>query len=415
MANRVGQQLGNYRLVHLLGKGGFADVYLGEHVHLLTQAAVKVLHTSLANHGQVEKFRNEARIIARLEHPHIVRVLDFDLEDDTPFLVMSYAPQGSLRDRHPEGTILPLTSIVSYVKQVASALQCAHDQRLIHRDVKPENMLLDRSGNILLSDFGIAIIAHSTHSMSIQHEAGTIPYMAPEQIQGKAQQASDQYALGIVVYEWLTGSCPFRGSYWEVATQHIAVPPPSLQKRVPSILPNVEQVVMTALAKDPKDRFTSVQAFATALEQVSQIASQPHALPLVTTSLDQSLQSTEMKAPLEQPSPSSSQSLKTSPLEELTQLAVTKILWHESAQHDAIQMLPNTPQPEVIDTSGLASQPAFMNSFSAQTPVSNFRTAPLMQPPLSSTPTPPIINAPSLSHQTPTHTFRIKPPHLSLL
>src|ERR1700736_6616380 len=101
MADRVGQQLGNYRLTRLLGKGGFAEVYLGEHLRLHTQAAIKVLHTRLANSNEVESFQNEARTIAHLEHPHIVRVLDFDVEGDVPFLVMGYAPNGSLRDLHP--------------------------------------------------------------------------------------------------------------------------------------------------------------------------------------------------------------------------------------------------------------------------------------------------------------------------
>jgi len=143
MVDRVGQRLGKYRLIRLLGRGGFAEVYLGEHLRLSTQAAVKVLYTRLANHTEVECFEKEAHTIAHLSHPHIVRVFDFDVQDDTPFLVMDYATGGTLRQRHPKGSILPLPAIISYVKQVADALQYAHDQRLIHRDVKPENMLLE--------------------------------------------------------------------------------------------------------------------------------------------------------------------------------------------------------------------------------------------------------------------------------
>src|SRR5260370_38069970 len=140
MIDRVGQQLGNYRLTRLIGRGGFADVYLGEHIYLGTQAAVKVLTTKLA-HDEVEQFRQEARTMARLEHPNIVRVLEFGIEADTPFLIMSYAPNGTLRQRHARGTIVPLPTIVSYTKQMADALQYAHSEKLIHRDVKPENML----------------------------------------------------------------------------------------------------------------------------------------------------------------------------------------------------------------------------------------------------------------------------------
>src|SRR5947207_2685614 len=129
----VGQQLGNYRLVRLLGRGGFTEVYLGEHIHLNTEAAIKVLYTSLTNED-VESFHNEARTIALLKHPHIVRVLDFDVQGDIPFIIMSYAPNGTLRQRYPSGTLLPLETINSYVQQLAEAVQYAHDQKIIHRD-----------------------------------------------------------------------------------------------------------------------------------------------------------------------------------------------------------------------------------------------------------------------------------------
>jgi len=141
MIEHVAQQLGSYRLIRHLGRGGFADVYLGIHIHLKTPAAIKVLHTRLTD-GEFEKFRTEARTIARLEHPYIVRVLDFGIDGNTPFLVMSYAPNGTLRQRHPKGVRLPLATVISYVKQLADALHYAHQQKLIHRDIKPENMLL---------------------------------------------------------------------------------------------------------------------------------------------------------------------------------------------------------------------------------------------------------------------------------
>src|SRR5947209_16727714 len=275
MALQIGQQLGNYRLVSLLGHGGFADVYLGEHIHLKTRAAIKVLHTQLASED-IEKFRNEALTIAHLVHPHIIRVLDYDVENSIPFLVMDYAPNGSLRDRHPRGTRLPPMVFMPYVRQVASPLQYAHDQKLIHRDVKPENMLLGRNNEVLLSDFGIALVTQSILAQSLRETstsdtaAGTILYMAPEQIQGKPCPASDQYALAVVVYEWLCGVGPFNGSYMEVAAQHMHAPPPSLREKLPTISPDVERVVLTALAKDPNQRFGSVQAFAIAFEQACQ-------------------------------------------------------------------------------------------------------------------------------------------------
>jgi peptide/nickel transport system substrate-binding protein len=277
MADRVGQQLGNYSLVSLLGQGGYAEVYLGQHVRFKMQAAVKVLHAHLSG-KEAEHFQQEAETIAALRHSAIVRVLDFDVQEGVPFLVMDYAPNGSLRRRHPQGEVVPLSQIVSSVKQVAGALQYAHEQKLIHRDVKPENMLLGWHEEVLLSDFGIATVAHSTSSLSAEAAVGTIAYMAPEQIQGHPRPASDQYALGVSVYEWLCGERPFSGSFTELVTQHLWQPPPSLLDRVPAITPAVEQVVLRALAKDPKERFATVAAFAAALEQASQGAALPAAL-----------------------------------------------------------------------------------------------------------------------------------------
>ena len=272
MADRVGQQLGNYRLIHLLGRGHFAEVYLGEHIHLKTQAAIKVLHEQVEG-NDLEGFLNEARTIARLHHPHIVRVLDFGVEDGTPFLVMDYAPGGNLRKLHPKGTGLPLETVVSYIKQVAEALQYAHDQKLIHRDIKPENLLLGPDNEVLLSDFGLAIITQSSHYQNIHETAGSIAYMAPEQINGHPEPGSDQYALGIVVYEWLCGERPFSGLFTEVATKQTLVAPTPLHEKVPTIPSVVEHVVLKALAKAPEQRFTKVQDFALALEEASKAES----------------------------------------------------------------------------------------------------------------------------------------------
>jgi serine/threonine protein kinase len=278
MANRIGQQLGNYRLTRLLGAGGFAEVYLAEHIHLDTLAAIKVLHSQLTSED-VEQFRAEARTLARLVHPQIVRLLDFGIEGNTPYLVMDYAPSGTFRQRHPRGAALPLSTIVPYVSQVAEALQYAHDEKLIHRDIKPENMLLGRRNEVLLSDFGIATISRTTRSQSVQDITGTVSYMAPEQLQGRPGRASDQYSLGIVVYEWLSGDVPFHGAFIEVASQHMLVPPPPLREKVPMLLPEVEQVVMRALEKESQKRFGSVrefaQALASAVEKVHQATYSP--------------------------------------------------------------------------------------------------------------------------------------------
>ncbi len=267
--DRVGRRLGNYRLTHLLGRGGFAEVYLGEHQRLGTYAAIKVLHTHLTG-TEADNFLAEARTIAHLEHPHIIRILDFDVQDGLPFLVMGYAPNGSLRNHHPKGERLPLPTVVAYVQQIAAALQYAHDHRVIHRDIKPENMLVGRDGEIYLSDFGIALIDQSSRIQSIQNVVGTAIYMAPEQLQGKPRCASDQYSLGIVVYEWLTGELPFRGLLLQLYNQHLTAPPPSLRSVIPALPAQLDAVIQTALAKDPVQRFESVTAFASALELACQ-------------------------------------------------------------------------------------------------------------------------------------------------
>src|SRR5260221_351698 len=264
MSDRVGQQLGHYRLLRLIGRGSFAEVYLGEHLHLNTQAAIKVLHAHLSDDTS-EQLRREARTMARLMHPHIVRVLDFGVEDGLPFLVMEYAPGGSLRQRHPKGTQLPLDAVVSYVKQIAEALYYIHAQKLIHRDVKPENILLGSHDEVLLTEFDLAIITQSSRSQQTQEAAGSVIYMAPEQLTGKPRSASDQYALGVVVYEWLCGDPPFSGSVQQIATQHLSAPPPPLRAKVPTVPSALEQVVLKALDKDPALRFPNVQAFALAL------------------------------------------------------------------------------------------------------------------------------------------------------
>lgn len=266
MEIRPGQQVGNYQLVKVLGKGGFAEVYLGEHIHLGTLAAIKLLTTRLSDE-ESNHFREEARTIARLRHPNIIRVLEFGVQNDLPYLVMDYAPQGTLRQRFVKGRQLDPLTILPYVQQVVGALQFAHDRKLIHRDVKPENMLLGENGEVLLSDFGIAVVAQSSRHQDMQEVVGTLAYMAPEQIQAHPRPASDQYSLGVVIYEWLTGARPFAGSMSEILAKQISTPPPPLRDKIPNVSQELELVVLTALEKDPKDRFASMRAFLKAFEQ----------------------------------------------------------------------------------------------------------------------------------------------------
>jgi serine/threonine protein kinase len=268
MAYITGHQLGNYRLIRHLGRGAFADVYLGEHLYLKSEAALKVPRIS-PKEEEMERFLKEAQTLVGLRHPNIVRVLEFGVEGDIPFLVIDYAPDGTVRTQYPKGSRLSLTTTVAWIKQVAAALQYAHNRGIIHRDVKPENILLDFDQHILLSDFGLALFAPSAELLSTQEGVGTAPYMSPEQLYGKPMFASDQYALGIVAYEWLCGQRPFEGNYWVLVNQHMHDAPAPLRQFFPALPAAVENVVLRALAKDPQQRFVSVQAFAYALERAS--------------------------------------------------------------------------------------------------------------------------------------------------
>jgi eukaryotic-like serine/threonine-protein kinase len=267
----IDQQLDKYRLIRLLGQSGSSEVYLGEHQELHVPVAIKMLRRRFAR-NDLDKFLARAFILTQVEHPHIVRVFDFGIEDRTPFLVMTYAPNGTLRQRHPRGSRLSLQTVVFYVKQIACALQYVHDRQLIHRDIKPHNMLLGQGDEVLLSDFGIAVISQSIDANlpGMPDFEGTVLYAAPEQLQGKPRRGSDQYALGVVVYEWLSGEWPFCGSFYEVARQHMFDAPPSLRRdKGINIAPAVEEVVLKALAKDARKRFGSVREFAEALECAS--------------------------------------------------------------------------------------------------------------------------------------------------
>lgn len=245
-----------------IGRGGFADVYEAWDIHLARVVAVKVLQRQLP-----QQFLREARLLARLDHPHIVRVIAFNVHNNIPYCVMAYAPNGSLGQRHPLGEMLPLEMIVRYVWQIVDALTYLHTQGFVHLDIKPENLLLGREDEILLADFGIAALIQHTEPQNEQAIVGTVAYMAPERFQGDAYTASDQYALAVIVYEWLTGEALFRGSTKEVICQHLRSPVPLAHMKHLGIPRAVRRVLLKALAKKPEDRFETVQAFALALEQ----------------------------------------------------------------------------------------------------------------------------------------------------
>jgi serine/threonine protein kinase len=273
MPGRSGQIFGSYELIRSLGRGGFAEVYLGKHTQLPQQmAAVKILEKQLIQ-AKSQQFKKEASIVATLRHPHIVQMYDYNVYSNQamtltliPFIVMEYAPNGSLRQKHPRGLPLPLTTIVMYTRQIADALQHAHDHNVMHLDVKPENILVNGQNQLLLSDFGLAtLLSEQDKTADIQ---GTLSYMSPEQLNGKPDFASDQYALGVMVYEWICGHLPFSGrSVKEVIDKHLNELPPSLCTQVSALSQQAESVVMRALEKKTQDRYPSVHEFTQMFEQ----------------------------------------------------------------------------------------------------------------------------------------------------
>jgi serine/threonine protein kinase len=283
MTNHVGQQFGNYQLTRHLGTGGFGEVYLGTHVHLHREAAVKLLLKLDAN--EIEQFRKEAQIIADLIHPNVVTLFDYDVVDETPFIVMTYAAQGMLRDRYKRGTRAPLAEVVKYIAQAAEGLQFAHDHHIVHRDIKPENMLLGPNSDLLLSDFGIAVTWSSTRSIGTQNASGTLAYMAPEQIKGHPREASDQYSLAITAYEWLSGERPMAGCLGMIQSERSEIKAPSLWQVVPDLPSKVDAVLQRALASDWQARFPTIREFAQELAKaVYGVGQAPGIQPTTSTS-----------------------------------------------------------------------------------------------------------------------------------
>jgi serine/threonine protein kinase len=285
--NRVGQQFGNYQLTKLIGSGGYAEVYLAKHLYLSKQEyAIKILAETNLQEEQRNDFLREAQTVSNLQHlsSHIVEIKDFGIQtsgnaaqDGVPYLVMEYAAEGTMRTLYPHDRRVPLDKIVFYMNQVAEALQCAHDQNppIIHRDIKPENMLLRTRDHLLLSDFGIAITGQATsHIISVKEKdvVGTVTYMAPERLSKRTRRASDQYSLGIVLYEWLSGAPPFDGTEKELIYKQLVAQPEPLCGKYPHITQEIEDVVFRALEKDPNDRYPNVWEFAQALEEAVQKA-----------------------------------------------------------------------------------------------------------------------------------------------
>ncbi|MCI0550801.1 MAG: serine/threonine protein kinase [Anaerolineae bacterium] len=264
-----GQMLGSYRIINQVGQGGMATVYKAYQPSMDRHVAIKVLPSQLAESKEfVKRFQQEARVIARLEHPHILPAFDYGESDGTAYFVMRYLEAGTLKDRMEAGRPLPLDEIDRIFTQLADALSYAHSHGVIHRDLKPSNALVDRDGNLFLTDFGIAKILESASPRLTQTDAimGTPAYISPEQAQARTvDQRSDIYSLGIILYEMATGSVPFvADTPLAVILKHVSDPLPLPSRMKPDISPSIEQVILKALAKDPEDRFATAAEFLSA-------------------------------------------------------------------------------------------------------------------------------------------------------
>ncbi len=271
METLVGKQLGNYQIVELIGRGGMAAVYKGYQPSMNRHVAIKVLSPQYSSdRAFVQRFQNEARLIAQLEHAHILPVYDFGQQEGMLYIVMRYLPTGTLEDRiPPQG--MPLDEVLRILKQVANALDYAHSRGVIHRDLKPANVLIDAQGNTFLSDFGIAKTTEqeTTGLTGTGNVIGTPNYMSPEQGLGeKVDARSDIYALGVMLFEMLTGQVPFSGENpMAVMLRHVHDVPPDPGSLRPDLPQAVSNVVLRALAKRPDERYQSAGELAHALEQ----------------------------------------------------------------------------------------------------------------------------------------------------
>ncbi len=275
----IGKNFSNYRILAPLGQGGMARVYRAHQENLDREVAIKVLPPWFASDRSfVERFNLEARLIARLSHPNIVTVHDAGEQQGHLYIVMQMVDGGTLKQRmdylKTQGQIMDVQEASSTFSQLASALSYAHEAGIVHRDIKPVNVLMDRSGRPILSDFGIAkVLAGGGHEQLTRPGAGvgTPEYMSPEQCHGGPVDArTDIYALGVMLFETLTGRTPFVGDNYPIlAHSHIYEQPPRPGLLNSLITPAVEQVILTALQKNPIQRYQSAKEMAEALERAS--------------------------------------------------------------------------------------------------------------------------------------------------
>lgn len=276
MFDIIGKNLGRYHIIERLGEGGMAAVYKAYDTALERYVAVKVILPG-QQHSEIflKRFERESKSLAKVSHPNIVPVHDFGEEEGVPYLVMEYLPGGTLKQKM--GTPMPFTEAAKLLLPIARALEYAHREGIVHRDVKPANILITKNGDVMLSDFGIAKILdaeETSHLTGTGVGIGTPDYMAPEQGMGiQVDYRADIYSLVVVFYELVTGRKPYiADTPMAVLLKHINEPLPRPRSYVPNLPDAVEQVIFKAMAKKPEDRFQSMGEFVVALERLAQMS-----------------------------------------------------------------------------------------------------------------------------------------------
>jgi eukaryotic-like serine/threonine-protein kinase len=265
---------GRYRLESKLGSGGMSTVYLALDEVLDRPVAIKLLHREISEEAdQLERFRREARAAARLSHPNLVGVIDAGEDDGRPYIVFEYIEGRTLKRRLQEEGDLPVDEAVAYAIEIGRGLTAAHARKLVHRDVKPQNVLIDPDGRAKVTDFGIARSLETKGLTATGRVLGTTDYVSPEQAMGEdVDERSDVYSLGVVLYEMLTGEVPFQAeTQVGVAMKHVNEPMPDVQTRRPEVSAAVASVVDRATTKDPRDRYSTVAQMVRDLEQTLEV------------------------------------------------------------------------------------------------------------------------------------------------
>ena len=262
-----GTKLGQYEVLELIGEGAMGSVYRAYHAQLARTGAVKVMHAISPDADSIARFRHEAQAIARMRHPNILNVFDFGEYEGTPFMIVEYVPGGNLAGRLSHG-LLPWGTTLRFLRGIAAGLDYAHSQGIVHRDVKPANVLLEKDETLVLADFGLAKLLQGSSLTSLTGvTTGTPAYMAPEQVTGhEVGPAADRYSLATIAYEMLTGSIPFEGEgVIELLYAHVHSDPARPSTLNPQLNEKVDAVILRGLAKAPGSRWATCEAFVNAL------------------------------------------------------------------------------------------------------------------------------------------------------